>query len=109
MKQALIVGRQGQDGQLLTNFLTARGYAVTGLSRQAAYLPDRRQAPPVDVDDARAVAELIRKLRPREIYYLAASHHSSQEAQVSDVQEIWAASMAVHATGVVNFLEAVVR
>ena len=109
MKQALIVGVQGQDGQLLSKFLSAKGYSVTGLSRQAACLPDERLAPPVDVTDACAVAELIRKLCPGEIYYLAAFHHSSQQAMVLDTQGIWAASLAINATGPVNFLEAVCR
>ena len=42
-----------------------------------------------------------------EIYYLAAFHHSSQQARGGDAQAVWTSSMAVNATGPVNFLDAV--
>lgn len=107
MKCALIVGCQGQDGSLLRDLLIGRDYAVTGLSRQSVHMPDGGQSPPVDVADPSAVAETIREARPDEIYYLAAFHHSSQQTAVNDTRATWAASMAVNASGPVNFLEAV--
>lgn len=107
MKCALIVGCQGQDGSLLRDLLIGRDYAVTGLSRQSVHMPDGGQSPPVDVADPSAVAETIRETRPDEIYYLAAFHHSSQQTAVNDPRATWAASMAVNASGPVNFLEAV--
>jgi GDPmannose 4,6-dehydratase len=109
MKRALIVGSQGQDGRLLSDLLAGRDYAVTGLSRQRVCLPDGGQAPPVDVADPLAVAEVVRETKPDEIYYLAAFHHSSQQSEANDIPSIWAASMAVNASGPVNFLEAARR
>jgi len=106
MKCALIVGCQGQDGSLLRELLLGRDYAVTGLSRQSVHMPDGGQSPPVDVADPSAVAETIKVARPDEIYYLAAFHHSSQQTAANDTQAIWAASMAVNASGPVNFMEA---
>lgn len=116
MKRALIVGSRGQDGRLLGELLVSRGYAVWGLSRQALDLPDGADAPPplagwvtnpsVLLEDAAATAALVKSVRPDEIYYLAAFHHSSQQAASADARAIWAASMAVNATGPVNFLEA---
>ena len=109
MRRALIVGSRGQDGRLLREFLKARGYAVTGLSRQALELPDQTLAPAVALDDPGAVAAIVRQVDPAEIYYLAAFHHSSEQMGEGGTQALWAASMAVNASGAVNFLEAMRR
>ena len=106
MKRAIIIGDQGQDGRLLRELLEGHGTAVTGVSRWTLSLPGGHQADPVDVADASAVASLVESIHPDEIYYLAAFHHSSQQAQGIGPQAIWSASMAVNAAGPVHFLEA---
>lgn len=116
MKRALIVGSRGQDGRLLGELLASRGYGVWGLSRQALDVPEGSNAPSgldgwmgspaAMLEDPAAATALVKSIRPDEIYYLAAFHHSSQQAGSDDAQAIWAASMAVNAAGPVNFLEA---
>lgn len=109
MKQALIVGSKGQDGRLLGKLLIGKGYGVTGLSRQALEYADGRCSPPIDLADTLGVEELLRATPFDEVYYLAAFHHSAQQASSFSPRQIWAASMAVNATGPVTFLEAIRR
>jgi GDPmannose 4,6-dehydratase len=116
MKRALIVGCRGQDGRLLGELLASRGYGVWGLSRQGIDLPEGADTPPklaewtkkppALLEDAAATAALVTSICPDEIYYLAAFHHSSQQTASADARAIWEASMAVNASGPVNFLEA---
>jgi len=106
MKRVLIIGDRGQDGRLLRQLLEGEGCAVTGLSRQATTLPGGCETAPVNITNALAVAALVRDVQPDEIYYLAAFHHSSQQAQGADAQAAWTSSMETNATGPVNFLEA---
>ncbi len=109
MTQALIIGSQGQDGLLLTEFLARRGLAVAGLSRQGLRLPGGELAPAVDLTDPEAVAALVQRTAPNTVYYLAAVHHASQDVALSDQSVLWASSLAVNAAGPVNVLEALRR
>ena len=106
MTRALIIGSQGQDGCLLTEFLARRGVAVAGLSRQGLLFADGGLGPAVDLADSAAVAALVQDTAPDAVYYLAAVHHASQDAALADPSGLWAASMAVNAAGPVNVLEA---
>ena len=72
MKRVLIVGSAGQDGRLLASSLREKGCEVSGVARGDVELGDRG-----------AVAALIRKLVPAEIYYLAAHHHSRRRMQAT--------------------------
>ena len=71
MRRALIVGAHGQDGRLLHERLAGEGTDVLPLVRGD-----------IDLRDARAIGALL-ECRPEEIYYLAAHHHSSQDANGS--------------------------
>jgi GDPmannose 4,6-dehydratase len=94
-KNALIIGSQGQDGTLLTQFLTKRDYKIVGLGRNDLnYL------------DPKKVIDLINDLSPSEIYYLAAYHHSSENLPPGS-GDIFRKSMDVHFYGLVNFLDAI--
>ncbi|WP_027192303.1 GDP-mannose 4,6-dehydratase [Fundidesulfovibrio putealis] len=106
MKRALIVGCRGQDGVLLREFLARRGYLVTGLARQAEERPDGTLGSPTSVLDPSAMAALVERVVPHEVYYLAALHHSSQQAPNTSQQSLWTASMDVNATGPVHVMEA---
>ena len=71
---ALIIGSAGQDGLILASQLTGD---VAGLDREA---------------DRTAIEEAIRR-QPREVYYLAAHHQSSEESR-DDVADLFATSAA---------------
>jgi GDPmannose 4,6-dehydratase len=104
-KSALIVGSFGQDGTLLHELLSSRGYRLLGIGRGRLRGDDPSWNEPVDVLDAERVAACVKAFAPDEIYYLAARHHSSQEGRPNDaalLRESW----GVNVQGLANFLEA---
>ena len=111
MKKALITGITGQDGSYLAEFLLEKGYEVHGIIRRSsveyreriAHLEGREDfiLHYGDLTDSLSLVSLISKVRPDEIYNLAAQSH----VQVSfDVPEFTA---DVDAVGVLRVLEAV--
>lgn len=68
-RRAIIVGSNGQDGQLLAALLRSKDYEVVGVGRTTH-----------DIANPVQVAELVRRVAPDEVYYLAAHHHSSEAA-----------------------------
>ena len=111
MKKALITGVTGQDGSYLAEFLLEKGYDVHGMIRRSSVDYRERIAhlegePHFhlhygDLADSMNLMQIIGKVRPDEIYNLAAQSH----VQVSfDVPEYTA---DVVATGVLRVLEAV--
>ena len=110
-KRALITGITGQDGSYLSEFLLEKGYDVHGTIRRSSIDYRERiahlEGSPrfhlhyADLGDSMSLLKVIGKVRPDEIYNLAAQSH----VQVSfDVPEFTA---NVDATGVLRILEAV--
>ncbi len=108
MARALIVGSAGQDGRILSEQLREGGRDVIGLDRGVLTSTDASLALPASVDlGVRADVEaLIAAAMPDEIYYLAAFHHSSEDAFETDLADLFRQSVAVHVDGWVNVLEA---
>ena len=111
MKTALITGITGQDGSYLAEFLLEKGYDVHGTIRRSSVDFRERiahlEGTPhfhlhyADLGDSMSVLGVIGKVRPDEIYNLAAQSH----VQVSfDSPEFTA---DVDAVGVLRILEAV--
>ena len=111
MKTALITGVTGQDGSYLSELLLEKGYDVHGIIRRSSvdYRPriDHLEGNPHfhlhygDLSDASGLMAVIGKVRPDEIYNLAAQSH----VQVSfDAPEYTADTDAI---GVLRILEAV--
>ena len=111
MKKALITGVTGQDGSYLAEFLLEKGYDVHGMIRRNSSDYRERIAhlegtPNFHLHfghmgDSMSLIQIINKVRPEEIYNLAAQSH----VQVSfDSPEFTA---DVDATGVLRVLEAV--
>jgi len=111
MKTALITGVTGQDGSFLAEFLLGKGYDVHGTIRRSsvdyreriAHLEGRPHfhLHYADLGDSMSIIQVVGKVRPDEIYNLAAQSH----VQVSfDSPEFTA---DVDATGVLRVLEAV--
>jgi GDPmannose 4,6-dehydratase len=103
-RRAVIIGAMGQDGYYLSALLERVGYQVVGIGRDV--LKTGRDERRFDVLDFHQVSDLIMELRPQEIYYLAAHHHSSQE-QIAGVPDLFAESFRVHCLGLANVLEAI--
>ena len=111
MKTALITGITGQDGSYLAEFLLEKGYNVHGTIRRSSVDYRERIAHLeglpyfhlhyADLGDSMSFLQVVGKVRPDEIYNLAAQSH----VQVSfDSPEFTA---DVDATGVLRVLEAV--
>jgi len=78
MKKALITGITGQDGSYLAELLLEKGYEVYGLERRKA-LEDQSvkrkndaKIIPCDITNYASVFDAIQKVKPDEIYHLAA-------------------------------------
>src|SRR5437763_2630405 len=80
MRKALITGVTGQDGSYLAEFLLAQGYAVHGIVRRSstenferiAHLQGRIQLHQADLLDQLSLIDVLKTVRPDEVYNLAA-------------------------------------
>lgn len=110
VKKALITGITGQDGSYLAELLLEKGYEVHGLVRRNSnfeiipniqHIRDRIVLHYGDLTDCGNLRNIMLRVRPDEVYNLAAQSH----VHVSfDVPEFTAETNAV---GVLNILEAV--
>ena len=111
MKKALITGITGQDGSFLAEFLLEKGYDVHGTIRRSSVDYRERIAHLeglknfhlhyADLSDSMSLIQVVSKVRPDEVYNLAAQSH----VQVSFDSPEYTAN--VDATGVLRILEAV--
>ena len=110
-KVALITGITGQDGSFLAEFLLSKGYEVHGTIRRSSVDFRERiahlEGQPhfhlhyADLGDSMSIIQVMKRVRPTEVYNLAAQSH----VQVSfDSPEFTA---DVDATGVLRILEAI--
>ena len=116
MKKALITGITGQDGYYLTKLLLKKGYEVHGIKRRTSLINTQRIDKFFndknlhdkkfilyhgDMTDSSSLISILNKVKPSEIYNLAAQSH----VQVSfEIPEYTANSDAI---GVLRLLEAV--
>ncbi|WP_445397708.1 GDP-mannose 4,6-dehydratase [Streptomyces sp. LE64] len=90
MKRALITGITGQDGSYLADLLLDKGYEVHGIVRRSSTFNTRRldhiYRDPHDagrrlilhygdISDASRLVTLLARIRPDEVYHLAAQSH----------------------------------
>lgn len=97
MRSALIIGAGGQDGRLLAGLLGQRGYAVHGWTRTE----------PGNLLHPEAVVSELKRLKPDEIYYLAAFHHATEDVVEISEEELIRRSREVHVVGLRNVLQAI--
>ena len=77
---ALVTGITGQDGSYLAEFLLEKGYRVFGMMRRSStnhferieHLLDRIEVISADLLDEASLINILKKIRPREVYNLAA-------------------------------------
>jgi GDPmannose 4,6-dehydratase len=115
-KTALITGITGQDGSYLTELLLSKGYNVHGIIRRASTFNTGRidhlyQDPHIsaarvslhygDLSDGTGLRRILERVRPAEVYNLAAQSH----VKVSFDQPEYTADVV--ATGTLRLLEAV--
>ena len=110
-KRALITGVTGQDGSYLSEFLLEKGYDVHGLVRRSSTEKKERidhlMSHPRfhthygDMTDSMSIIKLLQKVRPDEIYNLAAQSHVAVSFAVPEY------TANADALGTLRILEAV--
>ena len=116
-KRALIFGITGQDGYYLSNFLLKKNYEVHGVKRKASTVYSYRtdilyekffltKKPTFflhygDVTDSISILNLVKKIKPDEIYNLAAQSHVQVSFEIPDY------SSNVDALGTLRILEVI--
>ncbi len=109
MRRALITGVTGQDGAYLAQLLTEKGYEVFGAFRRNAQpntwrldaLDTEVHLVPMDLLEYENVKRTIDKVKPDEIYNLAA------QSYVADSFELPLYTVDVNGLGVLRILEAI--
>jgi GDPmannose 4,6-dehydratase len=117
-KKALIFGVTGQDGAYLSKFLLQKGYVVHGVKRRSSTLNTYRiddiyKDPLVkkndfflhcgDVTDSLSVFNIINKVKPNEVYNLAAQSHVAVSFEIPEY------TTNADALGTLRVLEAIVK
>jgi GDPmannose 4,6-dehydratase len=113
---AFITGITGQDGSYLAELLLAKGYEVHGLIRRSSSfntgrLNDIYQDPHVDnrklvlhygdLQDSTSLVNLIREIKPKEIYNLGAQSHVKVSFEIPEY------TADITGTGTIRLLEAI--
>ncbi|MEA2077124.1 MAG: GDP-mannose 4,6-dehydratase [Candidatus Marinimicrobia bacterium] len=120
MKKALITGITGQDGSYLAELLLEKGYEVHGIIRRASsfntkriehlyldeYIKDMSNKPKIklhygDLTDSSNLNRILEKVKPDEIYNLAAQSHVKVSFEVPEY------TAEVDGIGVLRFLDAI--
>ncbi len=112
---ALITGITGQDGSYLAELLLSKGYEVHGIIRRSSSfntgrLKDIYEDPHVDnrkmilhygdLQDSTSLANLIREIKPTEIYNLGAQSHVKVSFEIPEY------TADITGTGTIRILEA---
>ena len=120
MKIALITGITGQDGSYLAEFLIEKGYEVHGIVRQSSqfnrtriehlylekkikdlHLKNKLTLHYGDMTDSSSLIRIIQKVKPDEIYNLAAQSHVKVSFELPEY------TANVDAIGTLKLLEAI--
>ncbi len=110
MKKALITGITGQDGSYLAEYLVELGYEVHGIVRRQSVaenqssriyqIDDKVIRYYGDLTDEHSLYKIIRRVKPDEIYNLAAMSHVRVSFDVPSF------TIKTNSLGVLNMLEA---
>ena len=114
-KIALIFGITGQDGSYLSRLLLDKGYQVHGVKRRSSSFNTQRiddiyqdihEAKNFilhygDITDGQSISQLINKIKPNEIYNLAAQSHVAVSFELPEY------TMMTNALGTLKILEAI--
>jgi GDPmannose 4,6-dehydratase len=111
MKRALITGITGQDGSYLAELLLEKDYEVHGLVRRSSSMNrgriDHLHNNPAlhlhygDLTDGVGLVNLIREIRPEEVYNLGAQSHVKVSFEMPDY------TASTNSIGTLNLLEAI--
>lgn len=99
--RALITGIYGQDGSYLCEQLSTKGYEVYGITRKVLSEQSRHNkeeierngfnpnVSEIDISDYTQLKDYILRVRPKEIYHMAALHNSSESNNIYKDRELF--------------------
>ena len=107
--KALITGITGQDGSYLAELLLEKGYEVHGIVRRSSlinthridHIYDKIQLHYGDLTDSGSIISLVQKIKPTEVYNLAAMSHVKVSFEIPEY------TGEVDALGTLRLLEAI--
>ena len=108
-KTALITGITGQDGSYLAELLLEKGYEVHGIVRRSSlinthridHIYDKIKLHYGDLTDSGSIISLVQKIKPTEVYNLAAMSHVKVSFEIPEY------TGEVDALGTLRLLEAI--
>ena len=110
MKTALVIGAGGQDGTLLARWLQQRGDEVVCVDQGRTWSTTAGVWEATDILQPSQVLSLIAKTKPAECYYLAAFHHSAEDAGLQSGDAVlFEKSYAIQVRGLIHVLEAIAQ
>ena len=107
--KALITGITGQDGSYLAELLLEKGYEVHGIVRRSSlinthridHIYDKIKLHYGDLTDSGSIISLVQKIKPTEVYNLAAMSHVKVSFEIPEY------TGEVDALGTLRLLEAI--
>ena len=107
--KALITGITGQDGSYLAEFLLEKGYEVHGIVRRSSlinthridHIYDQIQLHYGDLTDSGSIISLVQRIKPDEVYNLAAMSHVKVSFEIPEY------TGEVDALGTLRLLDAI--
>jgi len=112
VKCAVVIGSAGQDGHYLSRQLRDAGYGVVGVDLAGISAWGSTASLPASLDllNREQLSDFLGALgAPDLLFYLAAFHHSAEEAHETDVAELFKKSLAINVEAWVNTLDAIAR
>jgi len=106
MNEIIIVGSNGQDGNFLCDILSEKKHSLIKLDINYVDSINSDWDKTVDISSLYEVSNLINKLQPSQIYYLAAHHHSSED-ELGELNDLLMKSYNINVLYYLNFLESI--
>jgi GDPmannose 4,6-dehydratase len=110
VKNAIIIGSSGQDGTLLSEYLTLKKYNIFKIPnpKSSKKIVDTKSN--INILDYKSMKKLFKKISKPEVYYLAAYHHSSeQNLSKKSVHDLFHKSLDIHVKGLINVLDVILN
>ena len=108
MKTAIITGIAGQDGTYLYKYLLSQNYLISGIDISSFSAEGVDFICNLDLSDTSSVLNLIKQIKPNEIYHLAA-YHGSSEDRIEDEVDLFKKSNYTNVMSTINLLEGIRR
>ncbi len=105
-KTAIIIGVNGQDGKILFDLLLKKNYNLLGIDKNSVRVEGVKWRTKISITSPKQIFSLIKKIKPDEVYHLAAFHNSSQDKNQDNLLSL-SKSFKINFFSLAYFLEAI--